>query len=258
VGTHSAAAFDVVKMVFEVEPGLLIPAVAVTAKTHPQDRPTLVRVGADWQKELTTGEPERLMRKGKSIRILYFDPRGMGETNPDSTGERGGSPFGPDWKEAFLALHLDRPLLGQRVADVLTVLESFHAAGTRNPKGEFEVVGIGRAATVVLHAAFLDEGGLIKKVALERSLYSWSDVLERKLSRDQLANVVVGALAVYDLPDFAARLAPRPLSIRGPVDAMGDPVSRTVLDQEYAKCAAAYAAKGGVLELEAADRHERK
>ena len=37
--------------------------------------------------------------------------------------------------------------------------------------------------------------------------------------------MVPGVLQIYDLPDLAARLAPRRLSIHGAVDAMGDPVS---------------------------------
>ena len=42
----------------------------------------------------------------------------MGETAP---GAKSG-PFGSDSKEAFLALNLARPLLGQRVGDLLSVL----------------------------------------------------------------------------------------------------------------------------------------
>ena len=43
----------------------------------------------------------------------------------------------------------------------------------------FHVVGVGAAGPVVLHAALLDEHGLIKKVTLERSLVSWADIVER-------------------------------------------------------------------------------
>ncbi len=33
-----------------------------------------------------------------------------------------GADSGADWKEAFLSLHLGRPLLGQRVGDLLSVI----------------------------------------------------------------------------------------------------------------------------------------
>ena len=112
----------------------------------------------------------------------------------------------------------------------------------------FDVVGIGAAGPVVLHAALLDERGLIKNVTLERSPVSWADVVAKGISRGQLGNVVPGVLESYDLPDLAARLAPRPLSIRAPVDASGEPVPRSVFDKIYEPCIRAYGA-GGPLEL---------
>ena len=61
----------------------------------------------------------------------------------------------------------------------------------------------------------------IEKVTLERSLVSWSAVVRTPISYNQLTNVVPGALAVYDLPDLAARLAPRRLTIRDTLDPAG-------------------------------------
>ena len=82
----------------------------------------------------------------------------------------------------------------------------------------------------MLHAALLDEKGLIKEVTLERSLSSWEDLVKQGISRDQLGNVVPGALRVYDLPDLAARLAPSAGAHRGPVDAGGRTVGPSVRD----------------------------
>jgi hypothetical protein len=82
-------------------------------------------------------------------------------------------------------------------------------------------------------------------------LLSWFDVVERGLSRDQMGNVVPGVLQSYDLPDLAARLAPVPLRIESPVDAMGEPVSQTVLDRAHAQVVRAYG-RDGKLVLRAA------
>jgi hypothetical protein len=81
-------------------------------------------------------------------------------------------------------------------------------------------------------------------VTLERSLLSWSDVVERGLSRDQMGNVVPGVLTAYDLPDLAARLAPLPLTIVNPVDAMGTPVSQSSLERCYSRCVQAFGPAG--------------
>ena len=85
----------------------------------------------------------------------------------------------------------------------------------------FEVTGAGAAGPVVLHAAALDEQGLIRRVVLEQSLVSWADVVERGISREQLGSAVPGVLKFYDLPDLAARLEPCPLEIRQPSERGG-------------------------------------
>ena len=110
--------------------------------------------------------------------MLLVDPRGMGKTSPRAESARNPSLFGRDWKDAYIALAIGRPLLGQRVADLLSVLEGLAAeSGDRKHKG-FHLVGIGAAGPVVLHAALLDEHGLIKQVTVEQSLISWADVVD--------------------------------------------------------------------------------
>ena len=53
-----------------------------------------------------------------------------------------------------------------------------------------------------------------------------------------------GALAVYDLPDLAASLAPRPLTIRNPTDATGKPAAADLVTRTYAPVRASYAKDG--------------
>ena len=62
------------------------------------------------------------------------------------------------------------------------------------------------------------------------------------ISHNQLANVVPGALAVYDLPDLAAAIAPRKLTIRNPVDAAGKPLTKEAAEEAYKVVRAAYKA----------------
>jgi hypothetical protein len=57
-------------------------------------------------------------------------------------------------------------------------------------------------------------------------------------------------LQAYDLPGLAARLAPLPLTIQSPVDAMGQPISQAALEQVYARVVNSYGTKG-VLKLHA-------
>jgi hypothetical protein len=80
----------------------------------------------------------------------------------------------------------------------------------------------------------------VKSVTLDAALVSWGNVLRTPISNNQLANVVPGALKVYDLPDLAASLAPRPLTIRNPVDAAGKPLSKEAAEEAYKGVRAAY------------------
>jgi dienelactone hydrolase len=225
------------KLTFAVEPGIIIPALDISSGPEDRQAAAVVKVGVDWKRDLVSEAaiPELLR---SSSRVVLVNPRGMGETDPGAGQERRGPSIGRDVKEAFLSIHLARPLLGQRVVDVLTVLE-----GLKEESGGdtgFQVVGVGAAGPIVLHAALLDEKGLIKQVVLERSLVSWSDVVARGISRNQLGHVVPGVLEAYDLPDLAARLAPRPLRIQTPVDAIGEPINQAEAERAYAACIKAY------------------
>ena len=91
----------------------------------------------------------------------------------------------------------------------------------------------------MLHAALLDEHGLIKKVTLT-SLISWADIVRRSLSRDQLASVVPGVSSRTTFPTWRPGSLRALLSILEPVDAMGAPVAQTGLETTYAGCVKAY------------------
>ncbi len=234
--------FLVRMLVFDFGPGSSVSAVELPRKEGQDRGPTHVVVGPDAWEIFHSGMLAEIT--GQTGNAVMLDPRAMGWTAAPPGQKGPESPFGRDWKDAFLALLVNRPLLGQRVARLIEVIESLHA----QPGGElsegFHVIGFGPAGPVVLHAALLDRHGLIKKVTLHGSLISWSNIVQNGPSRDQLATVLPGVLQSYDLPDLAARLAPRDLSVFDPVDAVGAPVSQKVLDTTYAACVQAYGREG--------------
>jgi dienelactone hydrolase len=220
VGTLTARRRTIRKLIFDVEPGIVVPALDFMLRDVDSPSAIVVRAGVDWTRDFA--EPGKMDELLNTVgHLVLIGPRGMGETDPGAESRRDG-PFGSDWKEAFIGIHLARPLLGQRVRDVLSVLEGLRAEYLG---ASFHLVGVGAAGPIMLHAALLDDTGLVIDVTLQRSLSSWEDLVQQGLSRDQLGNVVPGALRVYDLPDLAARLAPRTVHIKEPVDASGRPVS---------------------------------
>ena len=124
--------------------------------------------------------------------VWVLDLRGLGETSPAPLSAKPGY-FGVDFKTAFLSLHLNRPLLGQRVLDVLSMLKAINSDNV-------QIVGVGTTGPVALHAAALD--GRIREITLENSLRSWLSVVQDPVSYNQLTNVVPGVLKVYDFPEL--------------------------------------------------------
>ncbi|MEO6809084.1 MAG: hypothetical protein ABI353_08215, partial [Isosphaeraceae bacterium] len=78
------------------------------------------------------------------------------------------------------------------------------------------------------------------QVEVEGSVLSWTAVAKGPISRDQLSSVLPGVLEAYDLPDLAAAIVPRPLTIRQPIDPAGALASQEALDAAYAPVKEAY------------------
>lgn len=236
VGRLQRQGIVIEKCIFETEPGIRVPALDFRPEQNPaRPAPLIIYVHGDGKHgDAGPGGPiERLAKNGQ--RVVAIDLRGMGETAPGSdTGNRTNQ-FGVDSKEAFLALHLNRPLLGQRVADLLAVVRQLREQQAQ----DIHVIGIGMAGPIVLHAAALDP--TIQQLTVDRAVLSWAAVVHSRITRNQLSGVVPGALAAYDLPDLAGLIAPRKLTIRSAVDPMQQAVSQEALEQAYASGRAAYA-----------------
>jgi dienelactone hydrolase len=173
---------------------------------------------------------EGLVAAGNDVAVLSL--RGQRESASEKISASK-KYFGADQNEAFLAMHLNRPLLGQRVADILCLVEFLsHDAPAA------ELWAVGGTGPVALHAAALDKR--ITKLTLEKSLLSWQNVVETAISYGQLANVVPGALNVYDLPDLATLIAPRMVTLQEPVNARHQPATQEEIATAYRLCRARY------------------
>jgi dienelactone hydrolase len=226
-GSVKRDSYDVGKGTLLTEPGIRLPYLLLSPGPTQSFR-VLAVSGASKAVTAAAGGPlEKWVKDGHPV--VALDLRGFGELAPE-----GKSPFGADWQEAFLGIHLDRPLLAQRVRDLWSV-----NAGMR---GDCHLVASGIAVPAALHAAALDER--IPELTLEGGILSWSAVVQTPITRDQLSSVVPGALAIYDLPDLAAAMAPRKLTIKSPVDPAGRPVTQAELEAAYAKAREAYKAAG--------------
>ncbi|MCC7423137.1 MAG: acetylxylan esterase [Planctomycetaceae bacterium] len=188
-------------------------------------RPAVVLVSSEG-KDSESGEKGHMARLiGEGRFVLSIDVRGFGETSPNAGKARKADDwFGGDIQLPQLAMHLNRPLVGQRADDIIAAVSWL--SGRDDVDAEhIEVVGIAHAGPAALHAGAFDKR--IAKVTLIRSIRSWEDVVETPLAKNQLQNVVPFALETYDLPDLVRLIAPRPVTILEPVDPEGRPIDES-------------------------------
>ena len=95
-----------------------------------------------------------------------------------------------------------------------------------------ELIGTGPAGLIALDVAALDQH--VKRVTIEQTLGAWSDVVKTPQAQQQLAQVAPGVLGAYDLPELAAALALRPLTVYSPVDARGQPLTADAAASTFA------------------------
>ena len=130
--------------------------------------------------------------------IIAADFRGVGETE-DPYLYNYTKYWNSDYRSAAVSLHVGKPLIGQRVTDMHTLL-NFCQQDKNLRNHRIEVVADGLYGPVMMHAAVLDDR--ISKAVLTRTIKTWRDYLEHPMQYDMLRNVVPGALQYYDLPDL--------------------------------------------------------
>jgi len=216
-GTLEREAGRIEKLVIERAGEVPVPALLFLPKEARGKLPAVLYIdGRGKAKDASPGGPiERLVKSGSAV--LAIDVRGFGETTPVQPKKY----WHPENPITYMALHLGRPLTGQRVEDALAALECL-ASRPEIDAAKISTVGIEGGALVALHTAALDER--LREVTLQRSIASWMDVVPAQTAKGQLNQMVPAALARYDLPDLVRAIAPRPVRIVEPLDPAGNPV----------------------------------
>jgi dienelactone hydrolase len=213
IATIEKDGYRIEKLVLTPDSGVCLPALLfVPAEAKPGPVVLFVHEEGKAAAAGAGGEIEKLIKAGRTV--LAADLRGAGEIR--QTERSWTAEFGPSLGEVFTAYLLGRSFVGMRAEDILVCAR--HAATISGPA--VDLVAVGAAGVPALHAAAV-EPQLFATVKLVRTLVSWTNVVESRITRDQLINAVHGALAVYDLPDLAMLLGPK-LVIEQPVDARGE------------------------------------
>jgi cephalosporin-C deacetylase-like acetyl esterase len=236
--------YQVQKIEFLSEPGIYIPAwvfVPRSVKSRPHtilyftdegiQSDAMEFAGAEGA-GLQHGILDQLVRKG--YLIIAADVRGIGQTGPSSSSSLSfgefGQLFNSDTAMAYAAWSTDQSLLGMRVQDVVRSVDYV----LQRDDAELEnlhVIGKGRAGLWCLYAAALDER--ISNLICVQSILSYQSLAEvdRYLYGGDI--FVPDILRHLDLPDVAAAIAPRSLTLIDPKDAMKQTVDSTHANDVY-------------------------
>ncbi len=245
-GAITRAGYRIEKLVYESEPGIVIPALLFVPDGGSARKPALIYVHGRGKSAAAAagGEIEQFVKAG--LMVLAIDLRGMGETrSPNTEGSDDFPVYFGDFDSAMTALHIGRSLVGMRMLDVLRGVDLLAA---RADVERTKIYGFGKDAGAIplLHAAALDDR--IHKLVLEGMTVSYQTIIQQRIHRQIFEQVIPGVLRSYDLPDLVAAIAPRAVWIVNGVNALGQRMKLTELKKQYAATASLH-----VVERRAAD-----
>ena len=162
------------------------------------------------------GDMEWFVKNG--VMVVAPDLAGFGELGP---GEFKGDSYvdSVSYNLWFAAMLVHRSIVGVQAGDIVRIVKQLKLEGVK------EIFGVARKemSPVLLHAAAFDSD--IKKVALIQPYASYrSIVMTENYNADFLHSTVACSVGIYDLPDLASSLAPKPLLIAGTTDATGSSI----------------------------------
>lgn len=238
-GTMQRDGYRIEKLIYESEPGILIPSILYVPESGPQRKPAVLI--ADGNGKAAPAEAaEQLVRAGNIV--MSVDLRGMGETRIalDLNDTDSYRYFG-DYEDAMTAILMNRTLAGMRARDIIRGLDVLAARPDIDTE---KLSGRGRSGGSIpmLYAAVFDTR--MKSVSLERMLISYDAVATTAMHRLIFEEIVPGALLEFDLPDLIGALAPRTVWIWDAVTPSGTPVFHEEFANAYATAAKAFTLAG--------------
>jgi hypothetical protein len=212
LGMIGRAGYKIEKLLIKPEEGISLPALMflpekptgrVVLYLHQQGKAADAGPGGPIERRVQAGQP-----------VLAVDLRGVGQTQQVQ-----GDYYSPEFKDVYIAYMLGRSYVGMRAEDVLVCARYAASRATGGQQRAVDLMAVGNVGIAALHAAAL-EPDLFSTVKLSRTLRSWSTIVHERLNRNQVANVVHGALMHYDLPNLEATLGSK-VAVEEPVNAMG-------------------------------------
>ena len=242
VATTPRKGYRIERIEFVSEPGIYIPAWVFVPERRTDAQKVLLFANEAGSEAygMELGRYEKLALEGRLV--ISVDVRGIGETKPAHAGPTGGPAqfrhlFDSETAMSYMAWYMDESLLGMRVEDVIRSVDFALTRGT-----EVHLTGQGAGAVWALYAAALDPR--IASAVAEHGLVSYRSLAQTDRYVHNAGIFVRGALRHFDLPQVAAQIAPRPLTLVAPVDAMKRALPLNAAKESYSVAQEAYSQAG--------------
>ena len=135
----------------------------------------------------------------RGVIVVAADLRGFGETT-DPANLNDSKYWNREYRNAGTSLHIGRPIMGQRVIDIISLLDYIELEPIFKNKN-VKIIADGLYGPTVIHAAYLDKR--IKSAEIMRSsIKSYIEYIQNPMQRDAYTNVLYGVLLYYDLNDI--------------------------------------------------------
>ncbi len=219
----SVAALDIAS-----GPGISLPAWLFSPREVDAAKPLLIMLNAGgrnayWHEDEVY---QRLARRGYTV--CAADLRGIGDMAPEygrgAPGYEGSHHSEENY--SWASLILGKPLLGQRVTDILALVKALQERGRR-----IALHANGRLTVPAAIATALDPS--IDSLYLSEGLVSLEDVLRTEQYSVPLANFCMGFLEHTDLPAIVTSIAPRKVTLAGTLNASGKTMDLATVREAY-------------------------
>ncbi|MBN2309257.1 MAG: acetylxylan esterase [Candidatus Hydrogenedentes bacterium] len=244
-GAFDTGEFASEKIVIEPEPGIELPALIITPKQAPARLPVVLHAAEYGKPRHPDGECIALSLARAGYAVCSIDVRGAGELDPRGAPEARSPLTRFDYPQfrveaaAMDAACLDTTLPAMRAFDLIRALD--YLAQREGFAGQpIALVGEGLGGVWALLAGAFDERPAA--VLCVGTVPSYELIVQAQYYRCREYFWINGALEEFDLPDLISLIAPRPVTLIEPLDAMLEPLDEARCRDACAGAATVFAA----------------
>ena len=248
-GAISRTGYRIEKLIYESEPGILIPSLLYIPDAGASKKPAVLMVTGDG-KAASASEAEQFATAGTVV--LSIDVRGVGETRVDTDeNSREFDRYFGDFNDIMTALLVGKTMVGMRALDISRGLDLL---ASRKEVDANRIYGYGKdaGALPLMYTSVLDSR--IRKVVLDGMLVSYESVVNSRVHRHVLEGVAPGMLRSYDLQDLVGALAPRDVWIVSGTDPLGHELPVSEVRNAYRRALDVFSQQGAGQAIHIMDR----